>query len=153
MEIHGVSAYMRHRDAATTVCAAVCLAVLGAFAVPYLVTNPESVAVYYRAPVAGMRFAGVLTFLVLLAVGVGYVGRIDRTVLAAVIVVLGGYAFLLTVWWAVTLPPHVVMELSTADEFAYHRWLLVGLTLLVPLAGLWYARSVRRATRTRAVEA
>ncbi|WP_227355236.1 DUF7548 family protein [Haladaptatus salinisoli] len=143
---------MRHRDAAA-VCAAVCLAVLGALAIPYLVTNPESVAVYYRAPLAGVRFAGVLTLLVLLALVLGYAGRVDRTVLAAVIVVLGGYAFLITVWWAVTLSPHVAMELSTADEFAYHRWLLVGLTLLVPLAGLWYARSVRRATRTRAVEA
>ncbi len=152
METDAVSARMRHRDAAA-VCAAVCLAVLGALAIPYLVTNPESVAVYYRAPLAGVRFAGVLTLLVLLALVLGYAGRVDRTVLAAVIVVLGGYAFLITVWWAVTLSPHVAMELSTADEFAYHRWLLVGLTLLVPLAGLWYARSVRRATRTRAVEA
>lgn len=134
---------MNAEEAAPGVGIVGCLAVLLAMAAPYLlVSDPGTgLPVYYRAGPVG---AGVVGFLALLSVVVflaGRRGRTDPPTAAGIALVVGVAMVLLAVLWALSVPPEIAFGFPAA-WMGWHRWAVVALTVVVPVAGGAYARAV-----------
>lgn len=129
---------------APTVGLVASLAVLVLLVVPFLaVEQGSAVGVYYGAgSVNGLAvalFAGVAV----IAFAAGREGRTAPDLAAGVTIVLGLFAFVLGLVWALTVPRDVVTQLSTAAWLEYHPWAVVLVTLVMPAAAAWYARAQR----------
>lgn len=115
------------------------LALLAALAVPYLVAKTTSVAAYYTSGVPGAYSVVVVAVLAFGAFLLELAGRFEPTTVAGSILGFGLLLVLVAGLWAATVPSEIVMGLSTVDEMAYHRWLVVALAALIALVGGWNA--------------
>ena len=116
-----------------------CLALLAALAVPYLVATTTAVGTYYESGVPGAYGVAAVTMLSFVAFWLELAGRVDAATAAGALLGFGLLLVVLAVLWATTVPSEVVMGLSTVDEMAYHRWLVVALAGLIALVGGWNA--------------
>ncbi|WP_224448866.1 DUF7548 family protein [Haloprofundus salilacus] len=123
----------------------VALASLGVFLAVFLpfLDRGTGIWVYYSASVLGPLTVGVLGVLVLLVVGAGPLTSMSPATLAGV--ALGGSVAMVIVaaFWALSVRHEVVLSLSRLDLFAYHRWILLGLTLVALAGAVWYAVAAR----------
>lgn len=117
-----------------------CALVLVALALPYAVASASAVGAYYAAaalsPLATALFAlaGVIVF------AAGRERRSDPALAAGAALVLGVFAVGVSLVWALSVRPDALG--SNLALFSYHRWLVVGASLTVPVAGAWYARTL-----------
>lgn len=114
-----------------------CLAVLLALAAPYvLVENAGGVGTYYGSGAINPLLAGLFAMVTLIALAAGREGRSDPALSVGVALVLGVAIVAVTVAWALTARVDVV-AIDTA-----HRWLVAGVSVLVPAGSAWFARAL-----------
>ncbi len=128
-------------EAAPKVGTAACVTVLTLMAAPYvLLTEPGTgLAIYYASGPIG---AGGLAFLALVGIVVFLSARQEATnpgTLAGVGLAVGIAAFGLAAVWAVSVDRGNVFSF-TAAWMRYHRWIIVGVTVILPLSAVGYAR-------------
>ncbi|WP_224333971.1 DUF7548 family protein [Haloprofundus halobius] len=130
----------RERSTRTGPRLLVALASLGvslAVVLPFL-ERGTGVWVYYSASVLGPITLCVLGTLILLVVVVGPFTSIRPDTVAGV--ALGGSVAMALVagFWSLSVRDEVVLSISRRELFAYHRWILLGLTLVALAGAVWY---------------
>ncbi|WP_336136448.1 DUF7548 family protein [Natronomonas amylolytica] len=121
--------------------------------VPYLVVDSAAVSSYYGAGTPTPWAAGLMALASVIIFAAGLKDRTDPETAAGAGVGLGLVVFLIALLWAVTVPSEVPLQLATDDPLVgplttgvvleYHRWVLAAVSVLVPVAGGWYARALR----------
>lgn len=119
---------------------AACIAVLITIIVPYIVVPPQGVSAYYGVTLVGPLVVGVIAVLAAIAFGTGLLGWFSPSMITGAVLIFGFTMVLLAVYWAIAVPPSLVMGLARAEELRYHRWILVLFALIVPVSGIWYAK-------------
>lgn len=119
------------------------LAVLAVVVAPYFLVPARDVGVYYSAPtfVPIHLVVGLFAAVAVVIFAAGRNGRTDPPTAAGATLVLGGFMALLVLWWAVAVGD-IVGSFDVSATFDYHRWLLLGATAAVGVAGGWFAREV-----------
>lgn len=130
---------MQERHLAPSLGVAATLAVVFLVVAPYFVVSELAVGRYY-----GVTFVGPWLLVVFgSVVAFAFVGtmqdRADALTVAGVTLGLGIVMTLIAAVWAFSVPGGLVAGLSRVDLLAYHRWAVVGVTLVVPASAIWYA--------------
>ncbi|WP_225334348.1 DUF7548 family protein [Halomicrobium urmianum] len=129
---------------APTVGIVASLAVLVALLAPFLaVEQGSAVGTYYGAGAVNGLSVGLFAAVALVAFAAGREGRSAPDTIAGVTIVLGLFAAVMGLLWAFTVPQSLVTQLTTATWLNSHRWLVVALTIVIPVAAGWYARAQR----------
>jgi hypothetical protein len=120
---------------------------LGAPAIDVVAPDVTGVGTYYAQGVLGGVFAGVLAGL-LLVVAIALIGvrreGTDPALASGVGVGLGIVATVLTLEWALAVDPELVASLGRATWLASHRWAVLAVVAVVPVAALAQRRGHRR---------
>jgi hypothetical protein len=134
---------MEVEDAAPLVGVAACAAVVAALVAPLvLIPDPGTeLGVYYAFGPAGATVLGALAPLAVVVFLAGRRGRTDPATAAGLTLVLGVGMFVLAALWAFAVDVEVVFSFSAA-WMGSHRWVVLGLTTLVPASAAVYARAV-----------
>jgi len=127
----------RSRRIAPLVGIVACLLVLGVLAVPYALTDAATVRLYYDSGLLHPLVAGLLATISIVVFAAGRQKRTDPELAAGVTLTFGLFIALLALAWALTVRLDVA-----GPELAEHRWGLVAVSLGVPGAAAWYARSL-----------
>lgn len=130
---------MSRRQYVPLLTAVLCLGALSVFAVPYLFADDLAVRVYYTSGVGSGYIVVVLTLLTLAATLLTEQGTTDGPTRDGLLAGLGVAVFFLTGVWTVTVPPDVVMGLSTVAEMQYHRWVLLAFATAIGGLLTWNA--------------
>ena len=118
--------------------------VLFVLTVPYaLVDAGSAVATYYAAGDVNPLVVGLFALVAVMVFAAGREERSSPDLVAGATLVLGGFMFVITLLWALTVPAGLVQQLSTATILQYHRSALVVVTAIVPVSAGWYARALR----------
>jgi uncharacterized membrane protein len=128
-----------------TVGILVCLVVVAVVVAPFLVLPPSESAglsTYYASGIAGGYGVGLLALVALVAFAGGRQRRTEPDTVAGATLVVGVGMVVLALQWALAVDAEVLQSITTAAWMADHRWVLVGLSALVPVASGWYARAV-----------
>jgi hypothetical protein len=135
---------MNAERAAPAAGVAGCVAVLAALFAPFvLIDEPGTgLGIYYAAgPVGGGGSVGFLALLSIVAFLAGRRGRTDRETAAGVALVVGVGVLATALLWAVNVDQEVVFSFPAA-WMGWHRWAVVAVATVPPLAAALYARSV-----------
>jgi hypothetical protein len=132
-------------EAAVTVGVVACLATLAVMGAPYvLISEPGTgLPIYYGAGPLGagaVAFLAVIQPIVLLS---GTRGRADPQTVAGMAVVVGLAMLGIAAWWALAVPPELVLSFPAA-WMGWHRWAVVAATAVVAAASAVYARAALR---------
>ncbi len=125
--------------------AGTCVALVAVLAAPFVFLEQPGTGlnVYYRSgPIgaAGILFLAVIGIVVFLS---GERGSADAVTVAGIAVTLAVVLVLLTLSWALAVDSENVLSF-TAAWMAWHRWVVVGLTVLVLASAGAYTREVLR---------
>ena len=96
---------------------------------------------YYAAGPAGVTALGFLAPIAVVVFLAGRRGRTDPVTAAGLTLVLGIGMVGLAASWALAVDPQLVFNFSAA-WMGNHRWVVLGVTALVPLSAAAYARAV-----------
>ena len=120
------------------------IVVLLLLAGPYMLVEPASaIGTYYGTGAITPLLAGLFALLSIVIFAAGRQDRTDPALAAGATLVMGVFALVIALAWALTVPRSVVTQMSTAQIIVYHRAALVLGTLGLPLAAGWYARTMR----------
>jgi hypothetical protein len=145
---------MDSRRAAPTLGIVSSLLVVALLVVPYLVVEQgTAVSGYYGAGTGTPWAAGLMALVAVIVFAAGREERTDPETAAGAGLGLGVVVCLVSVMWALTVPAEVPLQLTTDEQLLgtllttgtvieYHRWLLALASILVPAAGVWYARTL-----------
>jgi hypothetical protein len=122
-----------------TACAAVLITII----VPYVLAPATGVNTYYDITVIGPPVVGLIALFAAIVFIAGLVGRWSPWTVAGTALVFGLAMVVLTVGWAIAVPPALIMGLSRVDELLFHRWVLVPFALVVLFSAVLCARPVR----------
>jgi len=125
------------RRTAPLIGIAACLLVIVVLATPYVLTESQTVGLYYGSGVANPLLAGLLAVSAIVVFAAGRRGRTDRARAAGVALTLGLFIVTIVIAWATTVQFGIV-----DSSLASHRWTLVAVGMGVPLAGAWYAHAL-----------
>lgn len=106
------------------------------YAVPGI--DPGGVETYYDFGVLGGWSVLIVAAVAAVVFVSAATGRADAPTAAGAGLIFGVAAALLAVYWFVSVPYAVVVQLETAAWFAYHRWALLVTALAIPAFGLWF---------------
>jgi len=134
---------MRTEQAAPALGILGCLAVVVTLALPYLAASDwgAQLGQYYTAGPLGV---GAVLFFALVGAVVflaGARGRTDPTTAAGISLALGIVALLVALLWAVSVSLQPLFGFP-ASWIVDHRWYVVAVTAVIPLAAALYARAV-----------
>jgi hypothetical protein len=114
-----------------------CLAVLGVLGAPYVLADSASgVGTYYGSGAINPLLAGLFALIAIIIFAAGREGRTEPDLAAGVTLTLGLFIVLINLAWALTARVDVV-----AIQESY-RWLLVGVSLGVPVSAAWFTRAL-----------
>lgn len=122
-----------------------CALILVIVALPHLLLSESGaggIAAYYDHGVVGPWVVTVLTTVALVAFAAGRQDRSDPATIAGATLVFGFFIVGTSLAWALSVPTAFVQQLGTETWLGYHRWVLVGASMLVPIAGVWYAATL-----------
>lgn len=134
-------------DAAPTAGIVACLLVLTVLAAPYLLVEASGVGTYYAAGAVTPLVAALFALVGIIVFAAGREERSDPPLVAGAALVFGTFLVLVCGIWAATVPGGLVLQLGEvtgagATFLEWHRWLLVAIAAVVPLAAGWYARAL-----------
>ncbi len=112
------------------------LAVVLALGYPYVAAD-GAVGSYYGAAVVNPLVAGLLALVSVIVLAAGREGRTEPAYAAGTALIFGLFATGLLLVWAVTV------RIDAVAITPLHRWVTVALSLVLPIAGAWYAKSLR----------
>lgn len=124
----------------TLVGALACLTLFAGVIVPYVVVPAGGTAAYYGVTPIGPPVVAALSVLGLGLFALGAFDLYDAWIVAGAIVGVGLVTLVIACYWAVSVPPGLVMGLSRTEELAYHRWFVVALATITPAIGIWYTK-------------
>ncbi|MEF8785019.1 MAG: hypothetical protein V5A45_03735 [Haloarculaceae archaeon] len=113
-----------------------CLGVIAALVYPYVAAD-GAVGLYYSSGVISPLVTGLLALVTIIVLAAGREDRTDPELAAGAGLVFGLFIVALLLAWAMTT------RVDTITIWQYHRWVLPGIAVLVPLGSLWYARALR----------
>jgi hypothetical protein len=120
---------------------------LGLPAIDAVAPQVSGLGTYYAQGVLGGVFTAVLAGLLLVTaialIGVRR-GQTDPALASGVGVGLGVVATVLTLEWALAVDPDLVASLGRATWLAWHRWAVLALVTVVPIAAFTQRRVRRR---------
>ncbi|WP_436932144.1 DUF7548 family protein [Halosimplex halobium] len=122
-----------------------CLLVLVSLAAPYLLvrTAPGSaVGTYYAEGALNPLVAGIFALVAAIVLAAGRDERTDPPLAAGVGIAFGLFATVVIAVWAVTVPEQVLFDMDAPAIITYHRWASVAVSLLIPVASLWWSRTL-----------
>jgi hypothetical protein len=110
---------------------------LGVPAIDAFAPQVTGIGTYYEQGLLGGVFAGFLAG-ILLVVAVALIGvhrgQTDPAVASGASIGLGVAATLLTLEWALAVDPELVAQLGRGTWLAWHRWAVLALVAVVPIA-------------------
>jgi len=112
-----------------------CLGVLTALAYPYAVAD-VGVSAYYASGPVNPLVAGLLALIGVIAFAAGREGRTDPGFAAGAGLVFGTFVVVIVFAWASSA------RIDAVELSQHHRWATVGVSLLIPLGGVWFARAL-----------
>jgi len=112
-----------------------CLGVLGALAYPYAVGG-VGVSAYYASGPVNPLVAGLLAVVAIIVFAAGRQGRTDPGFAAGAGLVFGLAIVLVLLAWGTTA------RVDAVEITQWHRWITVAVAGLVPVGGVWFARSL-----------
>ncbi|MFB6103805.1 MAG: hypothetical protein ABEJ57_01795 [Halobacteriaceae archaeon] len=128
---------------AALVGALAALGVVVGIAIPYAVLSASELSVYYGVgPVSPILLSVVAAVAFVALTGVARDATDPATATGAALV-LGLALFGLLAWWAIEVAA-VVGGLDVSAAFTYHRWALLALAAIVPIATATHARRILR---------
>jgi len=114
-----------------------CLLVLVVLALPYVLADTgRAVGLYYGTGAVNPLVAGLFVLVGLIVFAAGREGRSDPGTAAGAALALGVFGLGVALLWAVTVRVDVVAITEL------HRWALVAVAALVPVAAGWYTRAL-----------
>ncbi|WP_415381278.1 hypothetical protein [Halosimplex sp. TS25] len=122
-----------------------CVLVLVSLAVPYgLVRTAPATAIgtYYGEGALNPLVGGMFALVTAIVLAAGRDERTDPPLAAGVGIALGGFTFVVTALWAVTVPQQVVFDMDAPAIITYHRWASAAVALVIPVASLWWSRTL-----------
>jgi hypothetical protein len=134
---------MEVEDVAPLVGSVACLAVVAALVAPFvLLPDPGTeLGLYYAFGPVGGTAVGFLAPIGVVVFLAGRRGRTDPVTAAGLTLVLGLGMLALAASWAFAVDPELVFSFPAA-WMGYHRWVVLGLTALVPVSAGAYSRAV-----------
>jgi hypothetical protein len=127
---------MDHGRTAPLVGIAGAVAVVLALAYPYVAVD-GTVGLYYGSGLVNPLVAGLLVLVSIIVLAAAREERTDPAFAAGVVLIFGAFATALLVLWATTV------RIDAVEISPLHRWATAAVSLVVPVAGAWYARSLR----------
>lgn len=122
-----------------------CVLVLVALAVPYALvrTSPASaVGTYYAQGALNPLVGGLFALITAIVLAAGRDERTDPPLAAGVGIALGGFTVVVVAVWAITVPQQVLFDMDAPAIITYHRWASAAVAALVPVASLWWSRTL-----------
>ena len=119
-----------------------CGLVLLTLLAPYLGLGGGAVGTYYAAGALNPLVGGLFAAVTVIVLAAGRAGRTDPATAAGVALVFGVLITAVSLAWSLTVPESIVLQLSTASLIEIHRWVLALVSFVVPVGGVWYARSL-----------
>lgn len=117
---------------------AACAVVLAGLAVPFVLADPGQVGLYYDSGAVNPLVAGLFAVLSIVVFAAGREGRTDPALAAGVTLTMGVFTTVVAVAWALTVRVDVV----DAAAVSAHPLALAVVSLSLPAAATWYARSL-----------
>lgn len=108
-----------------------------------LVDGSTAFGAYYGGGAVNGLAVGLFAIVATVVFAAGREERSSPDLVAGATLVLGLFAFVLALVWALTVPEELIFQLGTATVMEHHRWALVVATLGMPASALWYARALR----------
>lgn len=130
---------MNHRTLALLIGGLSSLSLVVTVLIPYAIVPPPGTDVYYGATPVGPVLVAGLGVVVLALFGVALAELSPPTFVAGAALILAVVMAASSVVWAEIVPPSLVMELGREDVLAYHRVLVVGLSMATLAGTAWYA--------------
>lgn len=118
-----------------------CVLVLVLIAVPYGLVE-TAVGTYYGTGAINPLVAALFALLSVIVLAAGREARTDPGLAAGVGLTFGAFIVVVALAWALTVPEDVVLGMSENTLIEYHRWALVAVGLPVPVASVWWARTL-----------
>jgi len=115
-----------------------CLVLLAGLAAPFVLADPGEVGLYYDSGAINPLVACLFAILAIVVFAAGREGRTDPPLAAGVTLAMGVFATVVAVAWALTARVDVV----DAAIISAHPSVLVAVSLSLPAAAAWYARSL-----------
>jgi len=120
-----------------------CLLYLLALVVPYaIVETTTAVGAYYNSGVFSPAVPALFASIAIIVFAAGREGRTDPSVAAGAGLVLGLFVVGLSLVWAMTVPVSLVLGLTESTLIEHHRWLVVAVSVPIPVGGVWFARAL-----------
>jgi len=134
---------MEVEDVAPLAGSAACVACVAVLVAPFvLLADPGTeLGLYYAFGPVGGTAPGFLAPVAVVVFLAGRRGRTDPVTAAGLTLVLGLGMVGLAASWALAVDPELVYSFPAA-WMGYHRWLVLGISALVPLCAGAYARAV-----------
>jgi hypothetical protein len=107
---------------------------------PYGIADARAVTVYFDG-LLGPPLAGLFAAVAAIGLAAARRERTDHATAAGVVVVLAVLTLGLLGPWAVSVSPSLVGGMTSLAAFQYHRWVLVGLSVVLIAAGGLYTRA------------
>lgn len=111
---------------------------------PYALPDATAVEVndYYGYGLAGPWLVLICGLLAVVVFASGREERTEHDTVAGAGLALGIAMVLFGLFWSVSVPFESIRPVTANWWFEYHRWTVVGSSLIVPIAGAWYAREL-----------
>ncbi|WP_435360295.1 DUF7548 family protein [Haloarchaeobius sp. DFWS5] len=109
---------------------------------PYVTLSSASVSAlgtYYGFGPVGPPYLSLFALVVLVVFAAGREGRTEPDLAAGVTLVVGLATAGLTFLWAIAVSGDVVSSIGTETWLSYHRWAVLAVALVLPVAATWYA--------------
>jgi len=122
-----------------------CVLVLVSLGLPYALVRSapgSAIGTYYGTGALNPLVGGVFALVTAIVLAAGRDERTDPPLAAGIGIALGGFAFVVMVVWAATVPLEVVVGMDAPTVIAQHRWATVGVAALIPVASLWWSRTL-----------
>ncbi len=118
-----------------------CLLVLAALAWPYLQEPVAAVSAYYGTAAITPLAAGLLALVAVIIFAAGRQKRSDPELVAGAGLVFGLFIAIICLSFAFSARIDVIG--GSSPLLSYQRWVLAAASSLVPVASVWYARTLR----------
>ncbi len=112
-----------------------CVGVLAALAYPYA-AGGAGVGAYYASGPVNPLVAGLLAAVGVIVFAAGREGRTDPGFAAGAGLVFGVFIVVILLAWGSTA------RIDAVQLPQWHRWATLGIAVLVPLGGVWFARAL-----------
>ncbi|QPV63554.1 hypothetical protein I7X12_02660 [Halosimplex litoreum] len=122
-----------------------CLLVLVSLGLPYVLVRTavgSAVGTYYGEGALNPLVGGFFALVAAIVLAAGRDERTDPPLAAGVGIALGFFVVVVVAVWAVTVPVGVIGGMDGPAALSSHRWATLVVAALIPVASLWWSRTL-----------